>query len=125
MLIDSKVQGGVSHEEDFFADLCWGSATVGISLRRRSPPPPFSGRAYRPHVDGGYYTVPEFSIYSLQGEWIMENQGVEPDIVIENLPGRMAKGYDDQLDAAIEYVMRKLEEDPKTLSPRPGPPAER
>ncbi len=82
-------------------------------------------RGYRPLVDGGYYTVPEFSIYSLQGEWIMENQGVEPDIVIENLPGRMAQGYDDQLDAAIEHVMRKLEEDPKTLPPRPGPPAER
>jgi len=55
----------------------------------------------------------------------MENESVDPDIVIENLPGRMAKGYDDQLDAAIEHVMRKLEEDPKILPPKPGPPAER
>jgi len=82
-------------------------------------------RGYRPLVDGGYYTVPEFSIYNLEGEWIMENEGVEPDVVVENLPGRLAKGYDDQLDAAIEYIMKKLEEDPKTLPPRPGHPAKR
>ena len=64
-----------------------------------------------------------FTACRVNGSW--KTRGVEPDIVIENLPGRMAKGYDDQLDAAIEYVMRKLEEDPKTLPPKPGPPAER
>ena len=55
----------------------------------------------------------------------MENESVDPDIVIENLPGGMARGYDDQLGAAIEHVMRKLEDDPQTLPPKPGPPAER
>jgi tricorn protease len=82
-------------------------------------------RDFRPLVDGGFYTVPEFSIYNLEGEWVMENEGVEPDTIVENLPGRMAKGYDDQLEAAIDYIMKKLEEDPKTLPPRPGAPAER
>ena len=65
------------------------------------------------------------NIYNLEGEWVMENEGVEPDTVVENLPERLARGYDDQLDAAIGYVMKKLEEDPKTLPPKPGPPAER
>ena len=79
-------------------------------------------RGYRPLIDGGYYTAPEFSIYSLDGKWIMENEGVTPDIEVDNTPTRMAGGYDDQLDAAIENIMSKLKEDPKILPSRPGRP---
>jgi len=82
-------------------------------------------RDFRPLIDGGYYTVPEFSIYGLDGQWVMENEGVTPDIVVENSPPRLAAGYDDQLDAAIDYITQKLKEDPKKLPPKPGPPAER
>lgn len=82
-------------------------------------------RGYRPLVDGGYYTAPEFSIYSLEGEWIMENVGVIPDMEVDNLPHRLAQGYDDQLDAAIDYVTGKLESEPRTLPPMPGPPQPR
>jgi tricorn protease len=76
-------------------------------------------------IDGGYYTVPQFGIYSFDGEWIMENVGVEPDIEVRNSPDRMARGYDDQLDRAIEYLQQKLAEDPKTFPLAPGPPEER
>jgi tricorn protease len=76
-------------------------------------------------VDGGYYTVPEFSIYSLEGKWVMENEGVHPDIEIDNLPDRKARGNDDQLDAAVDYILKKLRDDPKELPSYPGPPAER
>jgi len=82
-------------------------------------------RGYRPLIDGGYYTVPEFSIYSFEGEWVMENYGVDPDIEVENSPTRLALGYDDQLDQAIEYVMKKLQAKPKEFPPRPGPPPSR
>jgi len=82
-------------------------------------------RGYRPLIDGGYYTAPEFGIYNLEGEWIMENVGVEPDIEVDNLPERAALGYDDQLDRAIEYISKKIEEDPKTLPPLPSPPEKR
>ncbi|MCP4632206.1 MAG: protease, partial [candidate division Zixibacteria bacterium] len=82
-------------------------------------------RGYRPLVDGGYYTAPEFSIYSLEGKWVMENVGVVPDIEMDNLPDRKAQGYDDQLDAAIDYIMMKIRSDPKEFPPHPGPPAER
>ncbi|MBD3232620.1 MAG: protease [candidate division Zixibacteria bacterium] len=80
---------------------------------------------YRPLIDGGYYTVPQFGIYSLEGEWIMENVGVRPDIEVDNYPGRMAQGYDDQLDSAIDHIKRKLKENPKELPPRPPAPEER
>jgi len=76
-------------------------------------------------VDGGYNYVPGGTQYNLEGEWIMENHGVEPDIEIENPLDREAKGYDDQLIEAVKYIRKKLEEDPKTLPPYPGPPEER
>ncbi len=82
-------------------------------------------RGYRPLIDGGYYTAPEFSIYNLEGKWVMENHGVEPDIEVENLPGRLVRGYDDQLDQAIDYLLAKLKEEPKTLPPQPDPPTPR
>ncbi|MEA3297189.1 MAG: PDZ domain-containing protein, partial [candidate division Zixibacteria bacterium] len=82
-------------------------------------------RGYRPLMDGGYYTAPEFGIYSLNGEWIMENIGVEPDIEVDNPPDRMALGHDDQLDKAIEYIMHKLETEPRPLPDKPSPPTPR
>jgi tricorn protease len=82
-------------------------------------------RGYTPLIDGGYFTIPEWGIYGLDGEWIMENVGVVPDIEIDNTPDRLARGYDDQLDAAIEYIMKKIDADPKTLPPLPPPPKTR
>ncbi|HVP06775.1 MAG TPA: PDZ domain-containing protein, partial [Candidatus Acidoferrum sp.] len=82
-------------------------------------------RGFDPLLDGGYYTVPEFSMYSLKGQWVVENTGVVPDVTVDNLPDRTAKGIDDQLDKAIEYLTKKLQEDPKTLPPPPGPPTPR
>jgi len=78
-----------------------------------------------PLVDGGYYTVPEGGIFNLSGDWVMENEGVYPDIEIDNLPDRAARGYDDQLDRAIEYIQGKLAQDPKTLPTLNGPPTPR
>ncbi|HUV31453.1 MAG TPA: S41 family peptidase [Acidobacteriota bacterium] len=80
---------------------------------------------FDPLVDGGYYTVPGGTIYTLDGKWVMENIGVEPDMKVENRPDRLARDYDDQLDRAIEYVKAKLKEDPKTLPPLPDPPTPR
>jgi tricorn protease len=76
-------------------------------------------------LDGGYYTVPGGTIYNLKGEWVMENVGVQPDIEVENLPERRVQGYDDQLMQAIEYLQKKIKEEPRVLPPRPAPPTPR
>jgi tricorn protease len=78
-----------------------------------------------PLVDGGYYIVPEFTTYNLQSQWVMENEGVIPDMPVANTPDRTAKGFDDQLDQAIAYITKKLQENPMTLPPPPGPPTPR
>ncbi|MEJ7810615.1 MAG: PDZ domain-containing protein [Gemmatimonadaceae bacterium] len=75
-----------------------------------------------PLVDGGSVTVPTFSIYSTSGEWIVENEGVKPDILVVDDPGLMAQGRDPQLERAIEEAMRLVEKNPPKRPKRPPYP---
>jgi tricorn protease len=72
-----------------------------------------------PLLDGGYITRPEFSVYGLDSKWVIENQGVAPDIEVDNTPDLVMKGQDPQLEKAIEVVMKAIKEHPKHLPPRP------
>ncbi|HEV2176276.1 MAG TPA: PDZ domain-containing protein [Terriglobia bacterium] len=72
-----------------------------------------------PLMDGGYITRPEFSLYSLDRKWLIENHGVEPDVVVDNRPDLVMAGHDPQLEKAIELVMKDIEAHPKTLPPAP------
>jgi tricorn protease len=76
-------------------------------------------RGYIPLMDGGYITRPEFSMYGLDSHWVIENHGVEPDVVVDNRPDLVMKGQDPQLEKAIELVMKDIEEHPKKLPARP------
>jgi len=72
-----------------------------------------------PLMDGGYITRPEFARYGLDSKWIIENRGVQPDIVVENRPEQVVAGKDPQLERAIQEVMKAIEQNPKKLPPRP------
>ena len=76
-------------------------------------------RGQFPLLDGGYITRPEFARYDLNSKWIVENHGVQPDIVVENRPEQVVSGKDPQLEKAIEVVMKAIQENPKKLAPRP------
>ena len=54
------------------------------------------------------------------GKWIIENHGVDPDILIDNDPVKEWNGEDQQLNRAIEEVMKQLK-DRKPLPPVPAP----
>jgi tricorn protease len=77
-------------------------------------------RGMIPLVDGGYITRPEFAVYGLDSQWVIENRGVEPDIVVDNPPDLVMKGRDPQLEKAIELVLKAIQEQPKKLPPRPA-----
>jgi tricorn protease len=78
-----------------------------------------------PLMDGGYVTVPEFAFINLEGQWDVENHGVDPDIDVDNRPDLVIKGEDPQLDRAIQEVMKKLKEEPKKLPGRPKYPVKK
>ena len=73
-------------------------------------------------VDRGIATAAEFGVYGPDGIWLIEGHGVDPDIVVDNLPHATFNGQDAQLAAAIEYLKRKIQEEPIEVPPPPPHP---
>lgn len=74
-----------------------------------------------PFIDGTDIRVPFFTSYDAEtGDWMIENHGVDPDIEIDNDPIKEWAGEDQQLDKAIEEVMKDLK-NRKPLKPVPAP----
>ena len=63
-------------------------------------------------VDKGIATAAEFGVYGPEGKWLIENHGVDPDVVVDNLPHATFKGEDAQLKAAIAYLQKEIKEHP-------------
>ncbi|MBV6522496.1 MAG: Tricorn protease [Gemmatimonadaceae bacterium] len=70
--------------------------------------------------DGGVARAPMSGVYGAEGKWLIEQEGVQPDIVVDNLPHATFRGEDAQLDAAIAYLRKKIAEDPRPV-PKPPP----
>ncbi|MBE2189762.1 MAG: PD40 domain-containing protein [Desulfobulbaceae bacterium] len=73
-------------------------------------------------VDGGFLNIPTFRIMDPDGNWIIENYGVEPDIEVVDRPELTAKGIDPSLDKAIEILLEELKLNPvKKITVPPAP----
>ncbi|MEM7773064.1 MAG: S41 family peptidase [Cyanobacteria bacterium P01_A01_bin.37] len=73
-------------------------------------------------VDRGIASAAEIGVYGPEGEWLIEGHGVEPDIVVDNLPHSTFKGEDAQLDRAIAHLQNCIRKHPVTLPPPPDYP---
>lgn len=74
-----------------------------------------------PYMDGTDIRVPFFTNFDVKtGNWIVENHGVDPDILIDNDPIKEQQGEDQQLNKAIEVALQQLE-DRKLLPKVPAP----
>jgi len=75
-----------------------------------------------PYLDNTDVRVPFFTNYDYKtGQWIVENHGVDPDILIDNDPIKEFAGEDQQLNKAIEVALEQL----KTRQAPPKVPAPR
>jgi tricorn protease len=70
-------------------------------------------------VDRGIATAAETGVFGPEGEWLIEGRGVEPDIVVDNLPHSTFNGEDAQLKAAVDHLEELLRTRP--IEP-PKPP---
>ncbi|WP_199117163.1 S41 family peptidase [Pedobacter sp. ASV28] len=59
-------------------------------------------------LDGGRITSPNFGIYDTKGKWIIENEGVAPDIFVEQTPKDLLEGKDPQLDRTIKLLQEEM-----------------
>jgi tricorn protease len=76
-------------------------------------------------IDGGGLTAPDYRIYDARGQWVVENMGIEPDIVVDLDPSQMADGHDAQLMEGIEVIMKQIETNPWTAPTHPAFPGKR
>ncbi len=67
-----------------------------------------------PTVDDGMVTQSNVGFADLDGNWIIENEGAHPDIMVENNPGDILSGRDPQLESGIEWILEDLEKYPPT-----------
>jgi len=75
-----------------------------------------------PLKDGGSVEVPVQGTADRNGQWIIEGEGVHPDIDVEADPGALLAGRDPQLERAVAEVTRRIEEHPARLPRRPADP---
>ncbi|HKG96287.1 MAG TPA: PDZ domain-containing protein, partial [Pyrinomonadaceae bacterium] len=65
-----------------------------------------------PFIDGGSMIAPRGGFFTRDGKWAVENEGVGPDIDLENWPKDVIAGRDPQLERAVQEAMRLLKERP-------------
>jgi tricorn protease len=73
-------------------------------------------------MDGGGITAPNLAIWTAEDGWVVENEGVPPDIEVEQTPADVIAGRDPQLEKAIEVVMAELKKIPPAKMTRPAYP---
>jgi tricorn protease len=77
---------------------------------------------YPPLIDGGYVMAPRYAIYGLHGDWEVENHGIPPDVMVEELPKDVAAGHDQQLETGVQTVLDELKANPIPEIPIPPYP---
>ena len=70
-------------------------------------------------VDKGIASAAQTGVYGPEGNWLIEGHGVDPDIIVDNLPHETYNGKDTQLEAAIKYLQEKIIKEPVDV---PAPP---
>jgi len=73
-------------------------------------------------IDNGTVHQSNNAFYGREGKWLVENHGADPDIWIENDPASAMLGKDNQLDAAIEFLLKKIQEEPYHFPEKPPYP---
>lgn len=73
-------------------------------------------------ADKGVATAAEMGVYGPERKWLIEGRGVEPDMVVDNLPHATFEGSDAQLDAALAYLSKLVAEHPNPVPPPPPYP---
>jgi tricorn protease len=73
-------------------------------------------------VDRGLASAAETGVYGPEGVWLIEGHGVDPDIVVDNLPHETFHGRDAQLEAAIKHLQELIAKDPVEVPKHPPYP---
>ena len=72
------------------------------------------------HVGGERLAVPAFGAAHVDGAgWLIEGRGIEPDVVVDNLPVEASQGRGAQLEAAAPPLLGEIDAGPMAAPQRP------
>ncbi|MEO0971682.1 MAG: S41 family peptidase, partial [Pseudomonadota bacterium] len=91
-------------------------ANLGPLIGKRSWGGVVGITSHGPLLDGGSVFVPEFGMSQKDRGWIIEGEGVVPDIEVANDP---TSNGDTQLDRAIEEVRKRIASEQPNIPARP------
>ena len=74
-------------------------------------------------VDGGQIIAATFRILDADGNWIIENEGVTPDIEVIDRPELIYQGKDPSIERAVEELLKELKANPKKPLVVPAAPS--
>ena len=66
--------------------------------------------------------APRGGFFARDNKWAVENEGVAPDVDVENWPKDVVAGTDPQLERAVQEAMRMLKEHPVNRASKEPPP---
>ncbi|HVS81431.1 MAG TPA: PDZ domain-containing protein [Pyrinomonadaceae bacterium] len=75
-----------------------------------------------PFIDGGSMIAPRGGFFARDNRWAVENEGVAPDVDVENWPKDVIAGGDPQLERAVQEAMRMLKAHPVDRAGKEPPP---
>jgi len=73
-------------------------------------------------LDGGSITSPNFGVFDLKGNYIIENEGVAPDIFVEQMPKDLLEGRDPQLERTVQLLLEEMKTYPYKEIKKPADP---
>ena len=77
---------------------------------------------YPPLLDGGMVTSPNFGVFDLNGNYIIENEGVAPDVFVEQTPKDLLQGKDPQLEKTVQILLEEMKTYPYKELKKPADP---
>ncbi|MFT3746438.1 MAG: PDZ domain-containing protein [Pyrinomonadaceae bacterium] len=72
-------------------------------------------------IDGGSMIAPRGGFFTRDNKWAVENEGVGPDVDVENWPKDVIAGRDPQLERAVQEALRMLKEKPVVRADKEPP----
>jgi len=69
-------------------------------------------------MDGGTMTAPRLGIFSKEGKWVVENEGIAADTEVEMTPKEVMAGRDPQLEKTIELLLKQIPEKKPIIVPK-------
>lgn len=75
-------------------------------------------------MDGGSISIPVFRFLDTDGNWAVENEGVYPDIEIDDRADLVVQGRDPSLEKAVEVLLEELKNNPQKKVVVPPAPDE-